>query len=171
VVRTDREWVGQGAGAVDHRRQPRQQRVRPGHVQLVGTGGIAAQDVPAAVPEDHTAGAALLLGPLSALAPEQARAFFETRYCGALWSAKHAAVKMRSTTTSPAAARSAEPDEIAPAYRFLMTSPAPPVPSSPGRRHRAGLRASTPCAKCAFRLTLAGPNAHSGRVGRRCVGG
>ncbi len=39
----------------------------------------------------YTAGEALLLGPLAALSPEQARAFFETRYWGALWAAKHAA--------------------------------------------------------------------------------
>jgi NAD(P)-dependent dehydrogenase (short-subunit alcohol dehydrogenase family) len=43
----------------------------------------------------YTAGEPLLLGPVTNLDPAAARAFFETRYWGAFWAAKHAAGRIR----------------------------------------------------------------------------
>jgi NAD(P)-dependent dehydrogenase (short-subunit alcohol dehydrogenase family) len=43
----------------------------------------------------YTAGEPLLLGPVGDLDPAAAQAFFETRYWGAFWAAKHAAGRIR----------------------------------------------------------------------------
>jgi hypothetical protein len=103
-------FTAQSLGGVGHRRPARHRQVVTTHskksllslngqhpIVVGGTSGIGFA-VAAQGPFDHlvyTAGEALLPGPLSTLSAEQARAFFETRYWGALWPAKHAAAQLR----------------------------------------------------------------------------
>jgi NAD(P)-dependent dehydrogenase (short-subunit alcohol dehydrogenase family) len=67
----------------------------------------------------YTAGEPLLLAPVGDLDPAAGRAFFETRYWGALWAAKHAASRIRPggsiTFTSGSVATRPDPGTSMPA--------------------------------------------------------